>query len=46
MARASAEKIDELFGTRLMKIRVPHTAAAATDGPSFEPSVNSRLQMQ
>ena len=39
MPRASAEKIEELFGRRLTRSVGPDMAAAATAAPAFDPSV-------
>ena len=39
MPRASAERIDELFGRRLTRSVGPVMAAAATAAPNFDPSV-------
>ena len=39
MAHASADKIDELSGSRLTRSVAPDMAAAATADPAFEPSV-------
>lgn len=43
IAWASAEKMLELSGRRVQRVKGADSAAAATTGPHFEPSVNMAM---